>query len=261
MRKIFLIFALFGGLSAAGFYLQPAGAQTANRPIPLPQCRDPWVTQAIQQVIGRRPAVGTSVSESGECDIQRYGNGRWSNYDDLVNKVREGLFTARPEARVQAERCFGAVGSKCDGIAGFAKTTNSNGSVNLFVSVGSIMHDNCCLANPAGKMCRGNNDDASGMCIKEWDKAVWNSADGRAWSQTFDPNQGGDFRIVNNPRKTTFRLGGTNMDARGTPFETVATRQLMAPRGTNLDVGDEAFCQSGRAQLYYFGAKQWISCL
>ena len=254
MKIRFSIFALLALIASAGFFSVPANAQIR---IYSGECRDPWVTQAIQEVVGRKPR---GDGNEGECEIQRYGNGSWSNYPDLVNKVRDGFFTARPEPRVQAERCFGAVGSKCEGVAGFAKTSNADGTVNLFVSVGSIMHDNCCLAHPGGKMCRGNNDDASGLCIKEWDKAVWNSFDGRAWSQTWNPSWGGDFRIVNNPRKTSFRLGGTNMDRGSTPFETVATRQLMAPRGTNLDVGDETFCQSGQADQYYFGNKRWITC-
>ncbi len=49
------------------------------------QCRDPWVTQAVRQVMGRAP-VGSG--ETGECNIRNYGGGSWSSYDDLVGKVR-----------------------------------------------------------------------------------------------------------------------------------------------------------------------------
>lgn len=49
------------------------------------QCRDPWVSQAVREVQGR-PANGSG--ELGECNIKLYGNGSWSSYPDLLNKVR-----------------------------------------------------------------------------------------------------------------------------------------------------------------------------
>lgn len=48
-------------------------------------CRDPWVTRAVTQVMGRAPQ---GSGESGECNIHRYGGGSWSSYDDLVHKVQ-----------------------------------------------------------------------------------------------------------------------------------------------------------------------------
>jgi hypothetical protein len=130
----------------------------------------------------------------------------------------------------------------------------------LFVSVGSIMHDNCCLASPEGKMCHGNNDDSSGRCIKEWDKAWWNSIDGRAWAVTFDPNAAPDLTIVRYPRTAHFRLGGTNMTPGYAMFETNATGRLTAPRGQALDVGDQTFCASGQSDLKSGFGKSWIVC-
>jgi len=47
-------------------------------------CRDPWVTQAIQQVVGRAPQ---GSGDTGECDYHRYGGGSWTTYNDLVQKV------------------------------------------------------------------------------------------------------------------------------------------------------------------------------
>ncbi|MDE2227802.1 MAG: hypothetical protein KGL11_02020 [Alphaproteobacteria bacterium] len=49
------------------------------------QCKDPWVTQAVQQVTGRSP---NGSGDNGECNIYRYGGGHWSSYSDLVAKVR-----------------------------------------------------------------------------------------------------------------------------------------------------------------------------
>jgi hypothetical protein len=56
-----------------------AGAASAGT------CKDPWVTRAIQEVKGRAPQGSGS---SGECDIHRYGGGRWSSYEDLRAKVK-----------------------------------------------------------------------------------------------------------------------------------------------------------------------------
>lgn len=70
MKKLFTI-----GLGL----LAIAGAASAGT------CKDPWVTRAIQEVKGRAPQGSGS---SGECDIYRYGGGRWSSYEDLRAKVK-----------------------------------------------------------------------------------------------------------------------------------------------------------------------------
>ncbi len=50
------------------------------------QCRDPWVTQAIQQVTGRAP---TGNHESGDCNIKNFNNGHWNSYPELVGYVQK----------------------------------------------------------------------------------------------------------------------------------------------------------------------------
>lgn len=51
-------------------------------------CQDPWIGQAIWFTYGRKPrGHGTK----GECNFALYGNGRWSNYADLMTKVRTAL--------------------------------------------------------------------------------------------------------------------------------------------------------------------------
>jgi hypothetical protein len=71
----------------AGAVLGIATAVTflANGDASAGQCRDPWVTQAVQQVTGHQP---NGSGDNGECDYRRYGGGRWTTYDDLVSKVR-----------------------------------------------------------------------------------------------------------------------------------------------------------------------------
>lgn len=59
--------------------LAAAGAASAGT------CKDPWVTQAVTEVMHRAP---NGSGGSGECDIHRYGGGRWSSYPDLVGKVK-----------------------------------------------------------------------------------------------------------------------------------------------------------------------------
>lgn len=45
------------------------------------QHRDPWIKDAFKEILGRAP-------KEHEWDINRYGNGQWSSYNDLLNKVR-----------------------------------------------------------------------------------------------------------------------------------------------------------------------------
>lgn len=56
------------------------------------QCRDPWVTQAIQQVKGRAPVDNY---ESGECNIRNFNNGSWGSYPELLGYVQK-YFNSRP---------------------------------------------------------------------------------------------------------------------------------------------------------------------
>ena len=59
-------------------------------------CGDLWINSAYHQIAGRAPfGSGKSV---GECNVNRYGGGRWSTYDDLYAKVRTYL---RIESRIE----------------------------------------------------------------------------------------------------------------------------------------------------------------
>lgn len=229
-------------------------------------CRDPWVSSAIREVLGRHP-VG--FANANECNISLYGNGSWSSYADLKNKVQAGIFSRRGIADAATSKCWGAQGSACDallvGVGPYkvGRTNRPDGTYDMWISVGSIMHDNCCLNNPGGKMCSGNEWGHNNTCVKEWDKAFWNATNGRAWAQNFNPNRTPDLRLVNNPRSSRALDGSALI-----PYETAETRNFYAPRGQALDVGDEAFCASGRAQMYeekvlgmWGTGKKWIVCL
>jgi hypothetical protein len=264
-------------------------ASTTPTPAAAPQgqCRDPWVAQAVREVTGRAP---NGTGDSGECNFRNYGGGQWSSYPDLVAKVRTHFASApiggdapanapaSASARVGqvgyqysgvTEYCFGAVGPKCDGAPNAGVTRNADGTVTMKVSVGSILHDNCCLkypptqGDPGGKFCNGPISEFShnGQCVLEWDKAFWNTIhDGRQWDATFNPNQRAEL-IVTQARVSRFQDRLLNQSGRQYQgFETTDTRKLSAKAGTALDVGDEAFCASGRAVRKNWLAKEWIEC-
>lgn len=235
------------------------------------QCRDVWVGQAVNEIIGR---AARGSGDTGECNYKLYGGGKWSSYEDLKNKVRASFFAGDPTKT--KERCFGAEGSGCDalqlGVYDFkaGRTTLSNGWYRMWISVGSIKHDNCCISNPNGKMCgspsagQAEKNAASSLiaggdrnCVQEWDKAFWDAADGRAWTQDYSPSGVPDLTIATNPRQTRSR-NGTDL----VKFETAETRRQSAPKGQALDVGDEQFCASGSATPYNvpFTQKKWIIC-
>jgi hypothetical protein len=135
--------------------------------------------------------------------------------------------------------------------------------VALGVAVGSILHDNACLADQSGLNCSGlgagdlwkHKDWPAAL---EWNKASWNVLDGRTWREVFGPYPTvrglqdqffDDLRPVDAREAymapilsmvtipvTTIRYAGT---------ETKRTRALRAPAGTSLDDRDAAFCASG----------------
>jgi hypothetical protein len=158
------------------------------------------------------------------------------------------------------EKCFGAVGSQCNGAPGAPAVNLQNGYRRMKVSVGSIAHDTCCARNPDGKWCGKYQEIGhNGQCDMEWNKAFWNVIDGRMWEHDFNANTFTDSALVSNPRSATFNpnyLGGGVIRLR----ETRSSIILSAPRGTALDVGDEQFCASKRAVQKSSPFKRWIIC-
>ena len=165
------------------------------------------------------------------------------------------------------EYCFGGVGPQCGGAPGAPNTWSaSNNGYMMFVSVGSILHDNCCLRNPAGKWCGGTGVDGrnpagegnhNGTCVREWDKAWFNTLQARQWRVPVNPTTVADLTPAAG-RRSVLREGTVYA-----PEEVNASRQYAAPAGTSLDVGDEAFCASGRAgpvQRAITGMTTWVVC-
>ncbi len=69
----------FGILSLAAILLSAAAVAQGG------SCHDPWINQAYNRLYHRAPN-GTGVS--GECNINLYGHGHWSSFQDLENKIR-----------------------------------------------------------------------------------------------------------------------------------------------------------------------------
>jgi RHS repeat-associated protein len=92
-------------------------------------------------------------------------------------------------------KCYGASGSQCAGDPLHKpKYHPESATVEVFVTEGSKAHDACCVNNPNGRVCRGWNIGEqfwrSGLCSKEWDKAVVDASNDRGHWQTFGPYWG-----------------------------------------------------------------------
>ena len=72
--------------AAAAFTL--AGMALTSTPAFAGSCRDPWITQAIQEVTRRQP---NGSYESGECTYTQYGGGHWNSYAELKGYVQQRL--------------------------------------------------------------------------------------------------------------------------------------------------------------------------
>ena len=91
-------------------------------------CRDAWVTQSVQQVTGHAP---NGSYESGDCNIHNYGDGHWSSYSDLVNKVKVAF------GRVPASNAAAANGSR--GPMNIAPNIGFNGSGVIAAGGGNVI--------------------------------------------------------------------------------------------------------------------------
>ncbi|HEX2852121.1 MAG TPA: hypothetical protein VHO24_02705 [Opitutaceae bacterium] len=68
-------------MSTRKSFLLLAGIALSSFTVPVFAAQDPWIGQAFREVLGRAPS-------GAEWNIQNYGNGQWSSYNDLLNKVR-----------------------------------------------------------------------------------------------------------------------------------------------------------------------------
>ncbi|HYL91211.1 MAG TPA: hypothetical protein VEU32_20845 [Burkholderiales bacterium] len=180
------------------------------------------------------------------------------------------------------QRCFGAIGQGCLSqvhesspfrnfpINWQQAVPKADCSIDLRVSVGSIIHDTCCMNNPNGLYCNRNpldnpalsaQDEVSNLaCTREWRKAFYDVAENRWWFEKFGPyyeSMNGDnvTQVAPQPNRHATTYGPTGVQSSPQTVAVVeyaSTRRLAAPSGTKLEIGDVAFCRSGRFREEYW---------
>lgn len=178
---------------------------------------------------------------------------------------------------VNVQKCFGGSGNQCEGgdpkhaITKNLKDCTAEG----YATIGSIMHDNCCLNNPDGYMCKGSRqtsdlvwglggDADRHICGQEWNKAWYDSDNNRGWTVTFGPYvKGGktdDLTRANARDGQVYdshglfkrmwvrdQKTGGDKNKWSNVKETKATLKLKAPAGTKFEFAeDKQFCASGK---------------
>lgn len=169
--------------------------------------------------------------------------------------------------------CLGGTGSACEKIIiGDGKvikitpvpwTDNKDGTVTMFTSVGSIMHDACCAKYPFGMMCNPYNFNVSATlnpasynrcaCGAEWTKAVLNVLSGNGWNQKYSTKVASNKTIVGTMRKAILPIGLLEYDTARSSYglnELASTAKLCAPSGTRLDCSkNDPNCLIGSARF------------
>ena len=222
---------------------------------------------------------GEIISSSGKCVDIANGNpspgGRIILSDCDGRQSQQWAFTRKPD---RPEKCFGAIGPGCTGVANLktpwgknisipAARDNGNGTYSQWVAVGSILHDNCCHStrDPNNAVWCGESNlqnvakwEASSFlgsdtlaCAKEWRKAVYNVRDARNWWATFGPydalhpyDNESDVAPVVNARFAMLSDYWGNFRWPYSGKESPQTSRLSAPGGTPLDASDVQFCAS-----------------
>lgn len=153
--------------------------------------------------------------------------------------------------------CVGATGSGCSQIVLNALGIDitpvpfvdyKNGSVSMFTSVGSIMHDACCKQYPHGMMCNQYNFNyfdtlkVSSVnhcaCMGAWRKAVLNVLSKNGWMETYSTSVPSDRTVVRTMRKAMLPVSLLEYDTVRSSYglsELKATSVRCAPKGTHLD--------------------------
>ena len=128
---------------------------------------------------------GQLVTYNGKCANVKGGkqsNGAQLEFSACKISKQSSVFKLIPSGTV-VEQCFGGVGSKCEGVSLLlvapAGKRKPDGTQILYVSVGSIAHDNCCFQQPQmDSRAKVWNWALTGTrnCMGEWIKAVDSSS-------------------------------------------------------------------------------------
>jgi len=211
------------------------------------------------------------------CDTQ-------ANDAEGCNKVPEGHPCPPDAEHCSFDNCVGAVGVDCEGVQTdidfgplgaltvdlVKPKDNGDGTVDLKVNVGSILHDLCCMDHSKGAFCTSTNYPVGALvnslgnadnecaCLMEMRKAVWNVLHGRYWTHTFPTaKQSSDNTLVPDlSRKSFLPLGWVGVSTKEKSDwgikERKSTAMLCAPEGTKLDCPDEDDnCKIGRCVRHH----------
>jgi hypothetical protein len=280
--------------------------QNSNPPAPpAPPQNDPVVEkarkltdQAYRKLLDRAPTEAELSNWAGQVKSGKLTYEQvWTGIARSQERLDKFGFYAPSygDYNGKKERCFGAVGPKCDGVwllTPDVQVVNTfdradgvkMGYVRIAVAVGSILHDNICLDQPYGAWCSGAPTIISGEiplmrvlgpAAREWNKAVYNVRDTRYWIHTFGPypvdkalqeNWSDDLTQVQaRPSKMAKILPVGAMPVVTDDYlgkETRQTKALKAPVGTYVDRYDQQFCQNGtyKEEGRWWTGQWWGQC-
>jgi hypothetical protein len=130
------------------------------------------------------------------------------------------------------ERCFGGIGDHCEWTSALVLAPfiydEKTCTVQGWMSIGSILHDRCCIeTNNNGVECE--NPDGRSTSPREWDEATWNTyctanLDIRQWPYTFGPYPIGNV--------------GDNKN-----------QEFRAPKGARVNPEYAYLCRTGRCEV------------
>lgn len=187
------------------------------------------------------------LSEEGDEKYKKYKTKNTISIDPLGDYFGDSLLEVKVKAVFKIERCYGAVGAGCsfqhDDIC-FDEVNRKYWECDPYssmkpqpeISVGSILHDRCCVEYPRGHKC-GLDDSEPDKCRDEWDRAehtfIINLVSRQyQWKPdpkfpTYPPNIGDDLSVLQSPPGSL-------------------PNQLKAPKGIKLKIGEEGYCRSGK---------------
>ena len=135
----------------------------------------------------------------------------------------------------ETERCYGGIGVGCDGVFALAPFIKNETTCEVtgWMSVGSILHDRCCIeSNNTGYGC-ANGGFFTSRCRKEWDEAVNNTLGCperlRQWQYPFGPYPAGN--------------------AGDCSSQDCLNLNLRAPSGARVNPKYQSLCQLGRCRV------------
>lgn len=191
-------------------------------------------------------------------------NYQYEYSEDSQGKTRM-VCPNNPDGTCSFDNCVGGTGVDCDGVpysldfgvmgsidANIVKPKdNGDGTVTIKTTVGSILHDLCCMEYPWGAFCDSSNypisqtinalgnADNECACLLPWRKAAWNLINDRYWDVTYSKAvASSDLTFSSKQRRSWLPTSSTGAYLGPSTWglkERAATASICAPGGTHLD--------------------------